>query len=103
MISLKYKRGGLAAASVRLTVDLILEGLTSLESRSLGSLDVHGSTSSRVSALARCSLSDIEGTEADQLNLIILSECISDGIKYGLYSCICILLGKVCALCNGCY
>ena len=89
--------------TMKLTVDLILKSLTSLESRCLGSLDVHGCTRSRVSTLTSGSLSNIKCSEADQLNLIILSKCISDGIKYGLNSCICILLGKVCALCNGCY
>lgn len=80
--------------SHEILVNLILQSLTSLELRALCSSDLHGLASSRVSALSCRSLSNLEGTKANQLYSVALCKSLGNCIENCLYSCVSVLLGK---------
>ena len=84
----------------RLLVEGLLEGLAGGEAEVLGSRNSDRLTGCRVDAGALSSLLDLEGAEADELNLLTSGERALDGGENGVYSRLCFLLLEAGFLCD---
>ncbi len=92
--STKTVKKKLLLLSALLCVDLILEGLASLECRNCRSSDLDCSACSRVTAAASSELLCLECTETNKNNLVALCKSTLDCIESSLEGSLCVLLGK---------
>ena len=77
----------------KLFVDGVFESFASLESRNSSLLDFDGFAGARILAVASFAYPSFEGTEANQLNLVFLSNGFFNGINKCVYSLFCVFLG----------
>ena len=79
---------------MKLFCNSVLESLAGLEHGSLGSGDLDGFLGLGVAAHASLAALQLEGAEADQLDLVTLGDGFLHGIDDGGESLFCVLLGQ---------
>ena len=84
----------------KLFVDSVFESGTGLEGGNLGGSDLDLFAGTGVFALSCLALASLEGTETDQLNLVVLGNGFFDYIKSGVKNLAGLLLGNVGLFCD---
>lgn len=88
--------------SERLLVHLVLQSLTSLESRSNGCWNLNSLTSLRISAFSCSSVLCFKCSKTNQGNLFLCSQCFTNSLSESVQSLLGISLGQTSLRCHFC-